>query len=469
MNLEIKPVYNDFFNKISDKNDLSNSSNNSNCKQNPITKLNEISSSNSSKPNPNCKLDEISSEQEVFKELNNILNSKNPNEYKQKVNPQIKNLNSANNFMSKPSDFNNKINKNNNNHSIKNKINESNQSKIKSQNTINIMSKSDDYTNSSGLGENNMILRNMYLQNINKIQGEKNNQPNRSNQLNESNQNNNIVESNFEKKLSVKNNKFKDESISLVNTHSIEEEIKLTKKKQSTSSEQFDNDPLYEKLKESSSIDDEFKQFFNKDKKKRLDTDSFKQINKLEKYYDKVIKNKLSNNDLVEKKDVLKQKKNNDIDESKYKKSDIVKLVLDKIEKEIYYESTRGYSTEKNIYKMNMEKLKINLEKFKLSPNTKCTVGYIYRNYNNPKVYSAPNENTYWIEVSNGGLMNQVVVNELEPYDKFLNACLKNFKKTTKFKKQIGSNLIRAHIKTVELLNQNNIVIDLIFFVKYKQ
>jgi len=377
MNLEIKPVYNDFFNKIKDD-------------DNNYKNI-ELDNKNS------CKLDEISSEQEVFVELKKILKSKNPKKYKldkHKIN-QHKSIN----------------------------ISEDNKNTFEKNNFNNNISNSDNYTNSSGLNKDILILKNMYLQNITKIE-------------------NNNNEINTELKSKFKQN-VNEESVSLVDTIS-------------NHSENSQN-LVFENIKEIESVDEEFKQFFSKDKKKRLDIDSKeKQFNKLEKFYDKVIKNKLDN----------KKEKSKEIDIHNYKKKDLVKILLNKIEKEIYLESTRGYNIEQNIYKLNIDKLKLNLSKFNVSSESKCTVGYLYRNYNDPKAYINTTENSHWLEISN--TENKVIEKELDNKDKFLNSCLKNFKKIQKFKKQIGSSLYRAHIKTVEIINTKNLVIDIIFFVKYK-
>ena len=452
MNLEIKPVYNDFFNKISDKSDKSENS--------------------EYKHNKFCTLDEISSEQEVFTKLNNILNCKKP-----KKNSDL--LSKSNSYvMHVDKSINSNPNLNPNQAQVKTKGNP-----ISNNKTVNTnaqiskqleKSNSDNYTNSSGLGEDNLILKNIYLQNI-KVKTEQNNlyTINRQNQV--TNRDLNLVlesGSNFDQVKSK--HKKKEKSNSLINTNSSKEDNspKEDNSSKEDNSKTSEKDPLYDQIKETGSIDEEFKQFFNKDKKKRLDIDSKeKQFNKLEKYYDKVVKKtneKINKNNIVNKLDNNPDKKYEEIDESKYKKKDLVKIILNKIEKEIYIESTRGYNIEQNIYKINMEKLRLNLSKFNLSNNSKCVVGYLYRNYNNPKVYSTTNENTYWLEVSNNGFMGQIIQNELDSNDKFLNSCLKNFKQTKKFKKQIGSSLVRAHIKTVEILNSNNLIIDIIFFVKCK-
>jgi hypothetical protein len=195
-----------------------------------------------------------------------------------------------------------------------------------------------------------------------------------------------------------------------------------------------------------------------------------KQLEKLEKYYDKAIEKKHKNKETPELNNKNKDKKEEVIDEKKYKKKDVVKLMLNSVEKKIFEESTRGFNLENSIYKLDIQKLKTNLFNFKIDKDSKCTIGYLYRNFLNPKIYNTiNNETSFWIETTKISNSTNLIETELEPKNKFLLACLKNFKKTKKFKKQIGSNLFRANIKTVELLNTpNKLIIDIIFFTKYK-
>jgi hypothetical protein len=236
------------------------------------------------------------------------------------------------------------------------------------------------------------------------------------------------------------------------------------------------NNIIYEPNKDDSSVASEFKQFFSKNRKAKLDDgkpkdNNQKQLEKLEKYYDKAIEKKHKNKETHDiNKNKNKDKKDEIIDEKKYKKKDVVKLMLNSVEKKIFEESTRGFNLENSIYKLDIQKLKTNLFNFKIDKDSKCTIGYLYRNFLNPKIYNTINNETgFWIETTKISNSNNLIETELEPKNKFLLTCLKNFKKTKKFKKQIGSNLFRANIKTVELLNTTNkLIIDVIFFVKYK-
>jgi len=275
--------------------------------------------------------------------------------------------------------------------------------------------------------------------------------------------------------LNIKNNK--------KNTNMFGNQVKKSKKNDSGSLLDTNSDSdirnknniIYEPNKDDSSVASEFKQFFSKNRKAKLDDgkekdNNQKQLEKLEKYYDKAIEKKHKNKETPELNNKNKDKKEEVIDEKKYKKKDVVKLMLNSVEKKIFEESTRGFNLENSIYKLDIQKLKTNLFNFKIDKDSKCTIGYLYRNFLNPKIYNTiNNETSFWIETTKISNSTNLIETELEPKNKFLLACLKNFKKTKKFKKQIGSNLFRANIKTVELLNTpNKLIIDIIFFTKYK-
>jgi hypothetical protein len=458
MELEIKPVYNDFYNKILETSD--NQDNQDNQDNHEIDSHSHLSSSElSNKSDKLEKLDKLDkleklekqeksselSKEEVFKKLNKIIQAENP-----------KNINL---------NANTKENKPNNKKSI---------NKINSQFIPNKQNeKSDNYTNSSGLGEDNINFKNMYLQNMQRMQTSNNNVPAKQNnfQYHSSSEQKN-VDSDEDKKNNNKNiNMFGNQvkkskkfgSGSLLDTNS-DSEIRNK------------NNIIYEPNKSDSSVASEFKQFFSKNRKAKLDDgkpkdNNQKQLEKLEKYYDKAIEKKHKNKETLDiNKNKNKDKKDEIIDEKKYKKKDVVKLMLNSVEKNIFEESTRGFNIENSIYKLDIQKLKTNLFNFKIDKDSKCTIGYLYRNFLNPKIYNTiNNETSFWMETTKISNSTNLIETELEPKNKFLVACLKNFKKTKKFKKQIGSSLFRANIKTVELLNTpNKLIIDVIFFVRYK-
>ncbi len=460
MESEIKPVYNDFYNKILETSDNQNINSKSNLSSSELSHKSISYKSDKSekikkieKSEKTEKSSEVS-EEEVFKKLNKIIQSNDPksinfNKKKKKGENQVKKMNNINKPNDKPKE------------------------------------KSDNYTNSSGLDEDNIMFKNMYIQNMQRMQTTNN----------ENNGNNgNILKNNFtyhsssedpELVNNANKNMFNNQINNQINNQTNKFDNKVKSKKfgsgsllNTNSSSDLDNKKniIYEPNKEDSSVASEFKQFFSKDRKKKLDDgkpkdNNQKQLEKLEKYYDKAIEKKHKNKETeVLNKNKNKDKKEEIIDEKKYKKKDVVKLMLNSVEKNIFEESTRGYNLENDIYKLDIQKLKKNLFNFKTEKDSKCTIGYLYRNFLNPKIYNTiNNETNFWIETTKISNSTNLIETELDPKNKFLHACLKNFKKTKKFKKQIGSSLFRAHIKTVELINTpNKLIIDIIFFVKYR-
>ncbi len=459
MEIEIKPVYEDFYNKIIENSNKSNKSNKSN---NSSSSASDLSKSVISHNSTNNKLLK-SVESDKSNGSKKILKSK----------KQIKKLEKSKKTSSSDSNVLKKLNKIIETNEPKNiNFNKKNKQEIKlekkefknSKQLVNNKNniESENYTNSSGLGEDNALLKSMYIQNIQKQQIEN---PKNTPNFNKFNYNS---DSSLEKDkllLGANKNKVKNKKL---------EPVSLLNTKSDSNSEPKKN-IIYEPNKEDSSVASEFKQFFSKDRKAKLDDGKPKDINqkqldKLEKIYDKAIEKKEKNKDKIKQKNKDINKNEEIIDEKKYKKKDLVKLMLNSIEKKIFLESTRGYNLENDIYKLDMQKLKTNLFNFKVDKDSKCTIGYLYRNFLNPKIYNTiNNETNFWIETTKISNSTNLLETELEPKNKFLLACLKNFKKTKKFKKQIGSSLFRAHIKTVELLNTpNKLIIDIIFFVKYK-
>ena len=98
----------------------------------------------SEKKDTNCELEDYSSNEELFEEFQKIIKAKNPQEYKI-------------NFKNK---YNNNIEKK---FKIKKNKQEKKEKKEKQKKII-----SDEYTSSSGLGDNNIDLKNMYIDNIQK-------------------------------------------------------------------------------------------------------------------------------------------------------------------------------------------------------------------------------------------------------------------------------------------------------------
>lgn len=228
-------------------------------------------------------------------------------------------------------------------------------------------------------------------------------------------------------------------------------------------SSQSNNDKIWiENRKDHNSIDSEFKELF-KDKirtKPELNSKE-KQMKKLNKLFERTVET--INIKHKEKQKHQEQKIKNMI---KLSPDDFVKEITKQMENNIFLNSTKGFNIQDDIYKLRFDKLKNNLIKFNIPENIFCDIGFIYRNFNNPKVYSSTNMYTNWLEITKNynGIVSEI---ELKPDNRFLISCLKNFTETSKFKKKIGSFLFRAFKKTIQIY-ETNLIIDIIFFTKYK-
>ncbi len=190
---------------------------------------------------------------------------------------------------------------------------------------------------------------------------------------------------------------------------------------------------------------------FNTIEKEDLNTMN-KQMNNLELIFNKVVENKASNNKLI------KKIKNDDI-----LKGDILKNLCSDIEEKIFLESTRGFNIKDNVFKIRFDKLKQKLSEYKIP--IFYSIGYIYRDFNNPKSFLEKDINIYWLDFcKKDGI---ITTNYLKPQSRMLQACLKNLSNNNKFKKKINGENIRAFKKSVQINNSQQII-DLIFYVKYK-
>ena len=105
--------------------------------------------------NKNCDLENISSDEELFEEFQKIIKSKKPQEYKINNKNKEKLINKE-----KP------INKEKNEFYIHTKVKQTNEKFANIEKKV----KSNEYTSSSGLGEDNNNFKNMYMNNIQKSQ-----------------------------------------------------------------------------------------------------------------------------------------------------------------------------------------------------------------------------------------------------------------------------------------------------------
>lgn len=230
------------------------------------------------------------------------------------------------------------------------------------------------------------------------------------------------------------------------------------------SNKKLDSDSSNEKIwienkKDHDSMDSEFKELFRDKIRSKPELNSKeKQMKKLNKLFEKTVES-INTKTKTKEKDNKKELKKMTPDE-------LLKFISTQLEKDLFLNSTKGFNVKEDIYKVRFDKLKTNLIKFTLLENVLCEIGYLYRNFNNPKVYSSSNIHSHWLEVSkkyNG----TITETELEPDNRFLTSCMKNFLQSNKFKKKIGSYLFRAFKKTIQIY-ETNLIVDIIFFIKYK-
>ena len=167
--------------------------------------------------------------------------------------------------------------------------------------------------------------------------------------------------------------------------------------------------------------------------------------------------NKTKSNKENDEHDIIEENSEKDINEK-------LKNICTDIEEKVFIESTRGFNIKEDVYILRMDKLQENLMKYKYRGN-EYSIGYLYRNYNNSKSYINKELDKYWLNTYNDN--GKLVEKELESKNKLLKSCLKNFSDSNKFKKKINDNIFRAFKKTVQIY-KNELLIDIIFYVKYK-
>ncbi len=348
-------------------------------------------------------------------------------------------------------EFEKAIRQNNNQNNNQNNIQKSRQVKQKDVSET---------TSSSGLGGNIEYIKKTQ-ENFKKMNSSMNNPSQHNNPNNFVNnmnfkeeQDDNLVVKNLNSQqlkqvLQISDSK----SISTIDTGSNEERIWVNKKE------------------EILSVDSEFEHIFKDSKKKKEKENKINKkketnTNNLEVLYEKMIAENMKKFQENEKTKVKEPKKEKIIDATTDKK-DILKILCDRLDKELFYESTRGFSMENSIYKLSISKLRKNMEKFAYQENIPCSIGYMYRDFNNPKIYQNRDADKYWKRVSKN--KKTILEENIDSEDKILLACIKNFKNAKKFKKKIGSSMVRAFIRTVQLVDLNDLTINIIFYVKHSE
>lgn len=149
----------------------------------------------------------------------------------------------------------------------------------------------------------------------------------------------------------------------------------------------------------------------------------------------------------------------------------------------VYKESVRGWNNEQNLFIIQMGKLNENFEKIILinSINSinqtnlinSIRMGYIYRDFNEPKIYLNNDFTKYWVGfdidlTNNNTSTNKMIQKKYSIKDKILFYCLKNLTKSNKFKKKISKWNYKFVKKSVQIYGNKNLIVDVILFVGIK-
>jgi hypothetical protein len=193
--------------------------------------------------------------------------------------------------------------------------------------------------------------------------------------------------------------------------------------------------------------------------------------NKLEKRSNKIIEKKEKNN----KGNNSDNKKINNYELIRYLDNDKIKSqddILKKLtffcEKYIFEESTRGWNFTSNVYITNFVRLLENLKKIIFIKKYNVVIGFFYRDYLNPKTSLEKDFTKYWIGYENSSEYNHIKKIDYTIKNKILYYSFKNLSKSSKFKKRIGKTYYKFFKKTVQVIDNNDLIIDLIFYVGLK-
>ena len=137
-------------------------------------------------------------------------------------------------------------------------------------------------------------------------------------------------------------------------------------------------------------------------------------------------------------------------------------------EKYIFEESTKGWNFSYNIYIVDFIKLSDNLNKIIFPTNSNIKIGFLHRDYLNPKVNKEQNFTKFWIGCENSDEYNTIKKINYDTNNKILYYSFKNLSNFSKFKKKIGKTYFKFFKKTIQVLNNKDLIIDLIFYVGIK-
>lgn len=191
---------------------------------------------------------------------------------------------------------------------------------------------------------------------------------------------------------------------------------------------------------------------------------------KLENIYNKILTKKFNNNQTNKNFNgyhIEKYIKNGEVINKKTLDTNIKKL-SDMVEY-VFGESIRGWNQEQGIYIVHFDKLKENFQKIIFSEDSKLNhikMGFIYRDFNEPKAYLEKNFTKYWIGYNiDSNLSNSLNLTKYSIKNKILFYCLKNLTKSSKFKKKISSWNYKFIKKTVQVYGNKKMFVDIVLFV----
>lgn len=306
--------------------------------------------------------------------------------------------------------------------------------------------------------------------------------------------------SNYSQEKSLKSEELYTSKISKLNNFEIENQLSVDKNKDiSMDKNNYQNDNIsllddnYEIKKsnydyndndnhnDNDSIKSEFKHIFKIDslniiKENNNNNDDISTKNKLEKIYTKVSKKREEKYKLVDKN--INNNKDKSIDKynlaryfekSKNSHEKILKNLSIFMEKYLFEESTRGWNFSENIYVMNFNKLMDNLKKIIFVKDHEIKIGFLYRDFTNPKTFVEKDFTKYWVGNEISSESNSIIKVDYSIKNKILYYSFKNLSKSSKFKKRIGKLYYKFIKKTIQVFDNKDLIIDIIFYVGIKK
>ena len=220
-------------------------------------------------------------------------------------------------------------------------------------------------------------------------------------------------------------------------------------------------------------IGSEFQNIFtindNLTKIKKIKNNESSEIkDKLENIYNKII----IKNQTINKTHGYKISEYLDLDKLETKKTiDYVIKKISELVEHVFNESIRGWNYEHNLYILQLDKLKENFEKviftgISESYKNLIKIGFIYRNFNDPKVYLDKDFSKHWVgfDISSNN-PKKMVQTIYQIKNKILFYCLKNLTKSKKFKKKISKTTYKFIKKTVQIYGNKDLIVDVILFL----